>query len=267
MKLPKCLDKIVKVAALGSALLFTPLQANSDFYFYGNLGLGLEAGTPTAQVQTVPLEIRDVPAHPDDSSLSIAPIKDSEVTHFPYTLNLEAKVGVGFEGDNFDIRIGPKAGLVLTGNFSWPIERNYTNDPGSDTRGTGAALTYYNLQKEGLAFIPGASARVSIPLGNQLIGFAEYSVDFLHQLFMENGWDRYDKFEVRKTYKLADLIDHTIKVGINFPMGPEFASGEAYIGVTIPQIIDKTDLADETKLEVSPSFLVGLKFGLDVNTK
>jgi len=267
MKLPKCLDKIVKVVTLGSVLLCNPIQANSDFYLYGNLGADMEVGTPTAQIQTVPLSIRDVPAHSGDSSTGIAPIKDSEVTHFPYTLDLEGKVGVGFEGKGFDIRVGPKLSFVITGNFCWPTERNYTNDPGSSTRGYGAALTFYNLEKDNFAFIPGVSTRISVPLGHQFTGFAEYSIDFLHQLFIRNGWDRYDKFETRKTYKLADLIDHTVKVGVEVPMGGDFAKAEAFVGVKIPQIIDKTSLADTAKLETFPSFLIGLRFGLDVNTK
>jgi hypothetical protein len=90
-----------------------------------------------------------VPAHPDDSQVSIGPIADDEVyvrDRFGGFFRIGPKLNLG------GIYIKPGIELEISGsqNPETP-ERNYTNYPGTNQRGYGAALTYYKINPPPIA--------------------------------------------------------------------------------------------------------------------
>ncbi|MCD4761396.1 hypothetical protein K8R32_00365, partial [bacterium] len=103
--------------------------------------------------------------------------------------------------------------------------RNYTNHPGTSTRGYGAALTFAGTAVRGLipAFSDDDLNFLSIIFNFTPKVFAEYSLDkerqfrigaslSYHQFNAINGWDRYNKYKIDKTKTLAHIYPVTLEI-------------------------------------------------------
>lgn len=268
MKTSKSLGTILGAAILGAGLLFAPVKkADAGFYFYGSGEFNFSYGTPIAKITTMPEYIRNVPPHPDDSIKTTYPgvIADrGELAMSLGSLGFETRIGFGIKTDypDFDLKIGPKLNFEISSS-SKIAERNYLNHPGTDIRGEGAALTYYNFamgrENSSVCIVPGISVKGSIGKYVQL--FTEYSADW-YEFFVQNGWDRYNRLEVKDAYKIAESINHSITLGVGLDtQGSSSYLLEGFVGITIPQIVSKTPLADQTGFSVNPNFFFGIKGG------
>ena len=119
-----------------SAMLLFPKVADSDGNFFVEYGLGIETRL-IKMVDKIPLQIRDVPQHPDDNYGNVVqPIKPDYVELWGDHLSLKTKGG--FRNSLKDI-ILISAGVGLDMNFyqhEWGItERDYS--------GERQAFTYY----------------------------------------------------------------------------------------------------------------------------
>jgi hypothetical protein len=211
-------------------------------------------GTPIQKVLNVPEIIRYVPTHPDDhyaSEKNNGPIEPDQIRGVSFIDFLVPYVGGGLE-----FTLG-KAYLDLTLNTDMPYfgnlcaralpypdykpdklyksyRRNYTNNPGTSTRGYGAALTTYSTAISPIV-IPQLSGEIFIPTnlilkneeGHLLMGYSVRKYTFN----METGWDRYDMYEKNERFPVADILEHSVyggwgylddressgvKIGVNF---------------------------------------------------
>ncbi|MCL5018495.1 MAG: hypothetical protein M1416_01870 [Candidatus Pacearchaeota archaeon] len=289
----KNLARILSAAVLSAGLFFTPAKKTDagEFYLFGNLVYGPKTDvTRTAQVDSVPEYIRDVPAHSDDlwkvNPSDVAPISDSSFnfsTASNELLNLNLDIGAGYRDDIFDFKIGPRLGYSfgrsITPSDAWvfdiPVkERNYTNHPGTEDRSVGAALTYYGCNFESFPLSIGASTRASLAFdiseGNEIFfikPFIEYSAMYSPSHFViENGWDRYGGLETKDTFNLTNgSINHSIEGGIGFS-APGF-SVEIFSAIDIPQVLT-TSLGNETgfRYDSTANISVGIRTGFSIDS-
>jgi hypothetical protein len=283
----KNLSKILSAAVLGAGLLFsTPKASAGDFYLFGDIDCSGNLNSETnynADVQTVPEYVRDVPAHPDDlwkvDPANVAPIADTPFS-FPIEITkpfLDFKLGIGFTEGIFNIELGPRFASFIDTNYanSKVKERNYTNHPGTEERGYGAALTFYRFHFEkGDTSIGGflrTSLKFDISDSNKVLflePFLDYSFLYSTCSFsLTTGWDRYNRLEKKDSYQIAsDIIDHSLEVGLKGSM-MNFAL-EVYGGMAIPQLVNRTSLADEThfSFESKPNFYFGIRTRLGLST-
>ncbi|MDD5700240.1 MAG: hypothetical protein PHH00_03580 [Candidatus Nanoarchaeia archaeon] len=292
MRFPKSLERAAGAIALAGALFFGGLKkADAEAYLYGQANYGLELGlSSVGEIQSIPEYMRYVPIHPDDTYAreednGIIEYTERELPQFHPVLNAEA--GIGLQGGLFDFHAGPKLELILVSSLDSAFkERNYTNYPGTDIRGYGAALTYYSaFVGNPSPFVTlGADARLSLKLFEKesgssytkVEGFLEYSGSFSPTRFiLKNGWDRFDEHEIDKTYdfELADIINHALKFGVSYtPMSFKnnkgFSFSVSWFGeVYYPQIIKKTSFADEIGFNTSPCFMFGVEMDTRIRTK
>jgi len=181
----------------------------------------LRFSKPASKVSNVPKSIRHVPIHKRDGYASRSnngPIKDSSAK-LPILMELGLlKAGVK-KNLSEDVRLNAYADLSLNFNtilkmgFGGEINRrNYTNHPGTSQRGYGAALTYWTADYRPL-FIPGFKADVEFSVDdstNMIIGCG-YRI---YDIVVQTGWDRYDKFEVRRNHSVAELHERSIYLGL-----------------------------------------------------
>jgi len=132
--------------------------------------------------------------------------------------------GYAWEKGRWDLGIGFLWIYSAIGGFDDVKVRNYTNHPGTSTRGYGAALTFVGTEVRGLipsfnndldflSFIFNLTPKV----------FAEYCLDkerqfrlgaslSYHQFNAINGWDRYDSYEIDETKTLAHIYPLTFEI-------------------------------------------------------
>jgi hypothetical protein len=236
-------------------------------------------------VNKIPLSIRDVPVHPDDAEFAgnAGPIaKDTlrlsdrvSVLHLKGFFRLPIahdrlawRTGVGLD---FDFRME----AVKDPNKRSDIaERNYENAPGTDTRGEGAALTYIQAGTsywfhENTFVKPYVFSEVSLNLSSNV------SLDFganLHQeqIFLENGWDRYDNLDTQATYNLENLVVVQPYVGLKCSFGKDEDRWFVRLLAGTSQTISerKTDLGNAVELHRNSfPLLLGLEFGAQFGAK
>lgn len=301
MRLPKTLDRIVKTLALGGALLTAPLQrAVADAYagidFSGKFNMvnssqlipsDLSHTLHTPQLGAfsgIPEYIRDVPAHPDDDFAkeeNVAPIKDDTFPIYLFDISgLKVRPKAGLNGKVLDLCIGAEFEVMPPESTSAKIvERNYTNHPGTDERGYGAALTYYSIKQNLSSFSLGLFSRLSckifeVPKDSEFMPgtlnlFADYSVSAFRETFdVENGWDRYDSFEVNEEYKLIEyFLEHNIKAGINFTIRVTGKHEHMNLGLFAGANIYQVMQADVPIALFPPRFTAGIDFNVGLETK
>lgn len=288
----KNLAKILTAAVLSAGLFFTPVKEADagEFYLYGNILQTIKTidTNRTAQIDSVPEYIRDVPAHSDDLSKvnpeDVAPITDSSLNFFTEIndwMDLKLDLGIGYREGIFDIKLGPRLGYSLGFGrniipsdawiFDIPIkERNYTNHPGTEDRSVGAALTYYGFNYEPSDVSIGASTRFSLNFdiseGNKVFflnPFIGYSATYSpSRFYIENGWDRYGNLETKDEFNLTyGSINHSIEAGITFNM--PLVSLELFSEIDIPQVLI-TPLGNETGFRYgsTANISVGIRTGV-----
>ncbi len=267
----KSLTKIILPLALGASILSTNLKAQKPrFVFKGGYNLTYEnfplKGT------TVPLSIRDVPIHLDDDYANPkdnAPIEDK-------SFNLDNSIFVvslnGSYSKSFANKVNFNLGLNL--NFGWNErifkERNYTNYPGTNQRGYGAALTYYKLNPRYLfkfnSWIrPEISSELEVAISKASkikLGYKLYN----EKLVGINGWDRYNGLEVNKRYTLTDMILERFELGFAWsPKTDLISKHEIFFGVSKPISTKITPLGKEANLKIPKmGFALGFRSIFDI---
>jgi len=199
-----------------------------------------------AHIDNMPLEIRDVPVHPDDSWAedNRGPIKETKfnASHaISVPIMYEREYGTGSK-DPLRIRYG--YGLEWTIDVGATFEeRNYTTRVGSDRRGDGAALTYVSMRQGGmipsfdngwsdifLNWTPRVKFEVA-PFGGTLKNLWFGTSASYFSIAAQNGYDRYDKIDVRKNYTVlhvvpvrayATLFSSDDDMRIGFTLGAQF---------------------------------------------
>ena len=220
---------------------------------------------------------RTVPIHPDDTYANPknnGPIEDV-LTGLSFQ-NVKLRIGAEATHNNFIANFGLGAGIAfVTYNTEYDFaERNYTNNPGTDQRGYGAALTNYFLQGDGTAgllFNPfirlGYKIKTKPASYTDINLFTEYSPEFISfNTDLKTGWDRYDRFEEfeKRTVKTS-FTNHFIKVGIGMPSKtpketPLGLTPEIYVGLGIPQFTK-----EEQGITFSNSLCFGVTLKVDMN--
>lgn len=222
-------------------------------------------------VENMPLEIRDVPVHEDDSGYE-GPINKSE-----YTLNHSFAISIMYSrvygtGESDPLRFNWGLG------FDWLIgmgdnfeERNYMNSPGTDDRGYGAALTYVKVGQGGIVPPLGSifsdiflnwSPRVKLevaPFGGALKNLWFGSSVSYYRIYAQNGWDRYDSLEVRDSYDLAHVIPVRVYAKL-LNMSSDGINQGIMAGAQFqPDFL--TSVGDKSKLSIDPiTFFMGFCF-------
>ena len=227
--------RLTKLLGLGTfiGLLTSSGRAETDLFLESRFG----AEDAVIKSVDVPLEMRDIPKHKDDSyvpNANVAPIEDDAVDLYPRISLISLRAGVETGSDNL-IFVG---GLGLDFNFDATsyigrehndnlgkrkdiIERNYTDKPGSDKRGGAAALTYCYVHP---SFGPDWNTflRPNLFLEGRVrfLGYASLSCGyemFYENLVAETGWDRNDELDIWKEYDLGSLIVGRPYVSFNIP--------------------------------------------------
>lgn len=175
--------------------------------------LGIFYNRINTEVKTMPLKVRDVPIHSNDTyalKKNAGPIEKEK-----YSASSMWTIGLGFMKKTKNLKYGLRLHwLIYPHRFLYDNElRNYTNAVGTERRGYGAALTFVGLEMRGI--IPSFSDEISIldilfniapeivieaPINKKLslgtsLGY--------YQLQAVNGWDRYNNLEVNDRYTLA----------------------------------------------------------------
>jgi hypothetical protein len=297
MSIGKSLARILAPIAVVGALAFGNVNEVMAKPIHPYVSLDFDAyshfadPSMTGNFLSIPEYVRDVPKHPDDDyalDSNVAPIKDTSPSYLipldkpPF----ELRALVGIEKNGFDLSLGPS---MLIGSPEVPysidfegyhVGRNYTNYPGTDIRGYDAALTYYSVQGLSRKFSFGFFSRLSYkvleictpkmysPLSLNL--FAEYSINpMTSTLKIENGWDRYDSYEIKDTYHLdTKFIRQYAKAGIKvkflpahpvpFIMTLNLFAGKEFYNV----------ISSELPFELSSSdnFVIGFGTGFEISS-
>jgi hypothetical protein len=215
-------------------------------------------------VNNMPLEIRNIPNHRDDTGYerNQGPIEQKE-----YDINY--KIDLSFMCVNEWPRVKLNIGadwMILPWIGMNEAERNYMNSPGSDTRGEGAALTYVDLRQVGvipstgypfvdlfLNWTPRVTLEVAPfdgPFDNLWLGVSGSYCAYVAQ----SGWDRNNDSEVRKNYVLMHTFPVRTYATMMFgekktsalTLGLEFEPGS------------KTDMGEQADIAFSsPTFFLG----------
>jgi len=196
-------------------------------------GLGVRLNIGRIGISNMPLSIRNLPNHPDDSAFSAGPIEKTSYS-IPGDLSVNYRVGtIKAQDSRLDINLC----ALFYPSFGEPVdmaERNYTNNPGSSDRGYGAALTFVGLREQGLVYIFSPELiwtrklreeeRLSVSLG-------------FFRIQAVTGWDRYDELQQQSTNTLANC----------FPLGVEYSpNGKLMLGLQYV-LMSKTALGAEIR--------------------
>jgi len=218
----------------------------------------LQGSISSGKIKNIPEEMRFTPIHKDDAYANPennAPIKNS-------TVRIPPLIELRFLKAGLETKINDDSYLDIYGDLSLNLsnfirfgkvyKRNYTNAPGTDKRGYGAALTYLT-PKYGPLFIPGIKAELHIQTKedfNFIIGGGYRRYD----LEIERGWDRYNRLERYKDSSLAKIDEKSIYIGFE----TEDKKSEKWhsiikLGVNFNDYKTK---GEETKIDSKPSFFI-----------
>lgn len=208
-------------------------------------------------VSNFPQYLRYVPPHGGDGGWSSEAI---EKANYAFLFYVPYETRYTFPSKR-KIKFGLSVAITL------PLvgfdERNYTNHPGTDQRGVGAALTFTGITILGpissltsVKPLPGFSLipRVFIesPLGDATM---HTSLGY-QSLAAINGWDRYDDLECYQKEVLAHLVSLNIGIGstlwgIDYEIGPS---------ILLPI---KTDLGRNSGAKVSSGLYLVLRVPIE----
>jgi len=174
--------------------------------------------SPVKKVRNVPLEIRDVDMHHEDIGTPGPIEKDDARAPWLSELvflktGLETRLTKDLIWKNYvDYSLNWGYWAAFGGQAR---ERNYRNSVGTDNRGYGAALTYWEPNYD--VFIPGLRTEFQFSdisnseFANCLIGagFRKYNFKIV------TGRDRYGSFKPKKEYNIGDIYETIIFVGYN----------------------------------------------------
>ncbi|MFZ4631930.1 MAG: hypothetical protein ACOYL8_01825 [Patescibacteria group bacterium] len=194
--------------------IFINQTKGQDGDFFGNFDYSLSS----FQVRNMPSYFRNIPAHKADGGRPTGLIIKSQYESMGIFLY---HYGAKLYFDKSTLRVG-----IVFGYSGETEGRNYTNAPGTNERGYGAALTFSGISIQGplallcvkpltpLLFItPKASFEHPI---NDKHDYPKLAIDVSYQLLTAiNGWDRYDNLQCNEFKILA----HIIPIGISYRAG------------------------------------------------
>jgi len=243
-----------------------------------NFNAGFDYTYTGIHVNNMPLAIRDVPVHPDDSWASggQGPI-DQKDYNSNHRVDLSLMWAKEFALDEksppcFNVAVGMDW-IIFPFVAAQKAERNYMNDPGSGNRGEGAALTYVGLRQVGvipslgnpftdvfLNWTPTAKLEFC-PFNQSLKNFwLGVSVSY-YTVNAQTGWDRNDGLDPSKDYVLMKLIPIRIYGTIFLEDDTKgTARGGFTFGIQL-QPGSKTDLGQQADMSVAqPALFAGYSF-------
>ena len=311
-KKSRTLDKIIRSAKkfgvtslLIGALTINPLlgatkkkedpslaskKQTKKFSFFWDAALTYRSSI-LASIKGVPFKVRDIPKHPAEPSwlyVDVAPIEKDSVKLYD-----RIEMGTKFGGRIYLIKdkILLRAGLGIDLSIATVLsennkrkdmeERNYTNAPGTNKRGYGAALTFYQvIPTFGPPYLTNAYLRPSLfseieaKIGKKTtlaLGCTLHWQNFQ----IRNGWDRYDDLQTRERYDLAKLTVGGPYVSIKFYskelayyIGEKlYGGGKSYISIDvgITKILKKhlTEMGKSMELDFNdPAFFIAIRQSL-----
>lgn len=224
--------------------------------------LGWRYSTPDIEVDNMPLEIRNVPIHPNDTYVSPSNAGPIEETKY----DTKGTLSVLWRLKKQIADYGLKAGLGL----HWIIYptpglydnelRNYTNAVGTQRRGYGAALTFVGIEKRGI--IPDISDDtwddVFLNIAPELFIETPFnssawiygaSVGYF-KLQAVNGWDRHDSLEENDHFTLAHVLPFSLSI----------QSDNIRIGISYPYIVKKTSKGKQADVKGNISGLISFSW-------
>jgi hypothetical protein len=154
------------------------------------------------------------------------------------------------------------------------LKKEIKGAPGTKKRGYGTALTYYGFIERLTdwedAITPGLFIRLSKPsFWERKEGhvretkwkdiFLEYDIDF-SELNLTTGYDWYNQLSSGNKHKLADVVNHTIKIGL----GQQDSHWYAGYVIADPKL---TELGKESELEIKNHFVIGYNLKLGITSK
>lgn len=232
-----------------TAVLLTTSNAVALANETGSHRLGLRYTHLDYSVGKMPLDFRSVPIHPDDgyaSQKNWGPVENEQ-----YDRNHWASIDYAYLwkiNDRWSCGLGVVWILDFWEGFGKESRRNYTNHPGTDTRGTGAALTFVATGVRGLLEIEGGDH----DLGSLLNFTPELLVEYrlsqdltlglnasYHRFVALRGWDRWDSFEIDDKETLAHIYPITLDLTFKF----------INVGISY-NISDLTEFGDKAKTEI-----------------
>jgi hypothetical protein len=249
----------------------TPSRAQTGWHAALQISPGdarIEA--PGLAVPNMPQQVRFVPIHEDDGGVEGA-IADSSVTQPWSTIQLRIRGLVGYQFRQVLVQAGMSTGLrgYRIGE-EHRNSRNYTNAVGTERRGLGAALTYYNF--DGLQWDVGGHLRLSLGTwehgGSPMLEapelmFVEYGYR-VSTLRVETGWDHFAELETYRTYDLGRVATHAIMIGLSSINGTTLGS-EAFIGLNFSSA-RPNDLGRDAGLDQRLQFVAGLNIAFQWGT-
>lgn len=175
------------------------------------------------QFQNIPLEIRSVPNHPEDTyapasnagPIEVSSLNEAKLWWIPIALT----PSIGLRMKNWEIEGGIFGSLSISKHER--MERNYTNAPGSTSRSTGAALTYLKLNDVRWSYGYFGSLRYVVSKDERKGGLSLlllYKKSY-QSISILTGWDRYSEYEDCNSFSLGTFAHNQLGIG------PEWGDG------------------------------------------
>ncbi len=197
---------------------FYDTEEDKNVKFFVEPGVDFQTTFFHGTVKDVPENIRSVPIHSDDGYAR-------EENNGPIPKNssrLPPLMEFRFLKSGLEIQLDGNKTLDIYGDLSFNTnqylncqidenERNYTNHPGTNKRGHGAALTYWGASY-GPGFIPGIKVDLNFKDEKEDTffigaGYRKYDIE------AETGWDRHDDLERRKNFELGEIEEKSFYIG------------------------------------------------------
>lgn len=272
--------------ALKKSLLLAPLvalpfanqstqAADAKLLLDMNLGITYEQSI-VSKVGNIPFDIRNVPVHSSDYSGGQGAIQKDSLEPSSRVTLMSSRIGLELSSNNKKLYIN--TGLGLDVNFGsetlsfWNeyndrsdmAERGYLgSSTGTDQRGTGTALTYiyagYRYGPDWNTFLkPNLFANIGYNFSKTTSLEAGVKVH-QQELFLETGWDRYDKLDTKDTYGVAKYT--VLQSNLRLKLKPEedskaFAAID--LGVSFPLSKKCSDLGNKLSLDEKPALIIGV---------
>lgn len=230
----------------------------TQYYPQWETGLTYDMVLSNITVQAMPFEIRNVPVHEGDDMIQTfqGPINRT----YYEVKGWMPKIGFRIQRSYKNISFAFSVFLSHMNKREDMDERNYTNDPGGKNRGIGAMLTYCKLRTGGIILaakkkkdeqILDATAEFAIetPL-SRMISLGSSVSYFV--IKASNGWDRFEKFEVQKTYNLAHVFPTSIYLKARLYDFLYTYAGSTFFGRIL------SPLGREASIRQTHEFIVGI---------
>jgi hypothetical protein len=209
------LKKIIfaMVVMLSITLATAQEKQKTKWSFHGECVLegALQYSLDQIALKNIPLDIRNVPMHPDDGGTPGA-IADSSLQDRRCWIILPLRINIGMQNAKWQCKVGAYGEFGVT--YPQLAERNYTNAPGTATRGMGAALTYMKIDqlRPKFGFTVEAEYHATHIQKMELFCFVQYMKSW-YNLNLVTGWDRNDEQKRYETYPIGRISGHQVLLG------------------------------------------------------